>query len=118
MSKLLDEIKYDANFVKSHTLQPKWYKILKVFILLGVLVGHYLLFGALKTVVFFATFLFLSFLVHMLYRVKTHRFKQSWLDFVVVEENGEVKAKSIGKFYYAAIVFNTVIALVISQVLP
>lgn len=115
MPKLLDAIKYDANFVKSHTLQPKWYKILKVFILLGFLVGYYSVFGALKTVVFFVTFLFLSFLVHMLYRVKTHKFRQSWLDFVVVEENGQVRAKSIGKFYYLAILVNAIISLVISH---
>ena len=54
MTKLLDEIKHDLNFIKSHTLQPKWYKILKVFMLLGFLVGYACLFGTLKTVVFFA----------------------------------------------------------------
>jgi hypothetical protein len=118
MARLLEEIKYDADFVKGHTLQPKWYKILKVLILLGVLGGYYYLFGARRTVLFFAAFFFLSFLVHMLYRVKTHKFKQSWLDFVVVEEDGETKAKSIGKFYYAAVVLNALLALVISQGLP
>jgi hypothetical protein len=118
MSKLLDEIKYDASFIKSHSLQPRWYKVLKVFILLGFLAGYYLLFGILKTVVFFATFLFLSLLVHLLYRVKTHKFTQSWLDFVVVEENGEIKAKSIGKFYYLAIIINAIVSLVVSQSLP
>ncbi|HSF83719.1 MAG TPA: hypothetical protein VLA49_20980 [Anaerolineales bacterium] len=117
MSKLLDEIKTDVSFVKSHTLQPRWYKILKVFILLGFLAGYYLLFGITKTVVFFAVFIFLSFLVHLFYRFKTNKWQRSWLDFVVVEENNEIKAKSIGVFYYSAVVLNAVLSLVVSQIL-
>lgn len=35
MSNLLDEIKLDLHFLKSHTLQPKWFKVLKVFYLTG-----------------------------------------------------------------------------------
>jgi protein-S-isoprenylcysteine O-methyltransferase Ste14 len=115
---LLEEIKYDLNFIKSHTLQPKWYKFLKVLILVGFLVGYWILFGFAKTIVFLAVFLFLSFLIHLLYRVKTNKFKRSWLDFVVVNEDNEIKAKSIGKYYYAAIVLNASIAVFISQVLP
>jgi Ca2+-dependent lipid-binding protein len=118
MSKLLEEIKLDVNFVKSHTLQPKWYKVLKVFILAGFLVGYGFLFGLIKTTIFFAIFIFLSFLMHMLYRIKTNKWKRSWLDFVVVEENSEIKAKSIGKFYYSAVVLNAILALVISQFIP
>ncbi len=72
----------------------------------------------LKTAVFFAIFMFLSFLLHLLYRVKTNKFKRSWLDFVVVEEENEINAKSIGKLYYSAIILNAIIALVISQVFP
>ena len=30
MTNLLDEIKVDLAFVRSHTLQPKWYKALKI----------------------------------------------------------------------------------------
>jgi hypothetical protein len=117
MMKLLDAIRYDLNFIRSHTLQPKWYKVLKVFILLGLLVGYYALFGARKTVVIFVVFLFLAFLIHMTYRVKTDRFMKSWLDFVVVEQNGAIMAKSIGKFYYAAVILSALIAIVISQTL-
>jgi len=115
--KLLEEIRYDLRFIKSHTVQPKWYKVLKIFILVGFLAAYWYWFGFLKTVIFLAVFLFLSFLLHMLYRLKTHKYTQSWLDFVVVEENNEIKAKSIGKFYYSAIVFNAIIALIISQVI-
>ncbi len=118
MSKLVEEIKYDMNFIKSHSLQPQWYKVLKVFILVGFLVGYGYLFGLGKTVIFFAVFILLSFLVHLLYRIKTKKWKQSWLDFVVVEEGNEIKAKSIGKFYYSAIVLNAILSLVISQVFP
>lgn len=118
MSKVINEIKHDLSFIKSHSLQPKWYKILKVFILVGFLVGYYYLFGILKTVILFAIFIFLSFLVHLLYRAKTNNWKRSWLDFVVVEENSEIKAKSIGKFYYSSIVLNTILSLAISQMLP
>ena len=115
MTRLWKEIKDDVNFIKSHTLQPRWYKILKVFILLGFFIGHYILFGIQKTVLFFTLFFLLSFLVHMLYRIKSDTWKRSWLDFKVVEENGKIKAKSIGKFYYSAIIINTLISFLISQ---
>lgn len=116
--KLLKEIKDDLGFIKSHKLQPTWFKILKVFILPGFFVGYWTIFGIHKTVLFFATFFSLSLLVHVLYRIKTKQWTQSWLDFRVVEENNELQAKSIGLFYYSAIVINTLISLVISQNLP
>jgi hypothetical protein len=117
MPKLLDEIKYDLSFIKSHTLQPQWWKVLKVFIILGFLFGYYLLFGLLKMLLFFAVFIFLSFLVHLIYRVKTNKWTRSWLDFVVIEEDGEIKPESIGIFYYLTIFFISILSLVISQVL-
>jgi hypothetical protein len=115
MGKLLDEIKLDADFVKSHALQPKWYKALKVFILVGFVAGYGFLSGWVKTGIFLAVFIFLSFLVHMFYRIGTRKWKRSWLDFVVVEEDNEIKARSIGKFYYSAVILNAILALVISQ---
>jgi hypothetical protein len=115
MSWLLNEIKHDLNFIKSHTLQPQWYKLLKVFIILGFMVGYYFLFGTLKTVLCFAASFSLALLVHLTYRIKTSRWTQSWLDFVVIEENGEARAESIGKFYYLSIVVNAMLSLVISQ---
>jgi hypothetical protein len=117
MAKLLDEIKYDMSFIKSHTLQPQWFKVAKIFILLGFLVGYTCLFGWMKTLLFFAVFFALSFIVHLVYRFKTNKWKRSWLDFVVVEENGEMKTKRIGKFYYSAVILNVILSLVISQVL-
>ena len=117
MNKLLDEIKYDLHFIQSHTLQPKWYKITKVFILFGLIGGYYLLFGFAKTLVFVLIFIFLSTIVHFVYRIKTRRWKQSWLDFVVNEENGEMKYKRIGKFYYLAIIINAILSVFISHML-
>jgi len=117
MSKFLQEIKLDLNFIKSHTLQPKWYKVLKVFILLGFIAGYTAFFGWYKTAVFLVLFMFLSLLVHMLYRINTRKWTRTWLDFVVAEENGEIKAKSIGKFYYSAIIINAILSIIGSQCL-
>jgi hypothetical protein len=118
MTNLLDEIKVDVNFVRSHALQPKWYKALKVVILVGFLVGYGCFFGLARMAVFLASFLLLSLLVHLIYRAKTQQWQRSWLDFVVAEENGKPVAKSIGKFYYSAIVLNALLSVIISQVLP
>lgn len=115
MSKLLQEIKDDLNFIKSHTLQPQWYKVLKVFILAGFLAGYYYLFGVMKTVVFSVVFMCLMLLVHFVYRIKTNKYQQSWLDFIVEQTDEGVKAKSISKFYYGAIIFNALCSVTISQ---
>jgi len=117
MSKLFQEIKDDLIFIKSHTMQPQWYKILKIFILAGFLAGYYGLFGFMKTVIFLAVFIFLMLLVHLIYRIKTNKFRQSWLDFVVDESPNGAKAKSIGKFYYSAIVHNTLFSIIINQMI-
>ena len=117
MTKLFNEIKDDLSFIKSHTLQPQWYMILKIFIVLGFLIGYYFVFGVPKTLLFFAVFISLSFLVHMIYRVKTNKWQQRWLDFVVTEDNGNIKAESIGKYYYLAILSNAILSMALSQVL-
>ncbi len=117
MARLLNEIKHDLSFIKSHTLQPQWYKVLKVFVILGVLVGYYFLFGIRKTVIFIAVFFSLALLIHLTYRTKTNRYTQSWLDFVVIEEDGEIRPDSIGKFYYLANATNAVLSLVVSQLI-
>ena len=117
MPKLTDEIKYDLSYLKSHTLQPKWFKILKVFILLGVMIGYYLLFGLTATILFFATFFSLMLIVHFTYRIKTNKYTTSWLDFVVIEEGERLKTKRIGKYYYSAVIVSVIIAFVVSQVL-
>jgi hypothetical protein len=116
MTKLLDEIKYDLNFLKSHTLQPKWFKITKVFILIGFSAGYYFLFGLTATVLFLVTFISLMLVVHFTYRRKTNKFTTNWLDFIVIEEGGEQKKKRIGKYYYPAIIVNAIISFIVSQI--
>jgi len=117
MPNLIDEIKDDLSYLKSHTLQPKWFKLLKVFILFGVLVGYYFLLGVTATILFSVTFFFLMLIVHFTYRIKTNQYTTSWLDFVVVEDDQELKTKRIGKYYYSAIIVNAIISLIVSQVL-
>lgn len=117
MEKILNEIKYDLEYLRGHTLQPKWFKVLKVFILLGVVVGYYFLFGLPATILLFATFVILMLVVHFTYRKKTIRYTTSWLDFVVIDEGEELKTKRIGKYYYLAVVVNAIISVIVSQVL-
>ena len=114
MRNLSDEIKHDAQYIKEHTLQPQWFKVLKVFILIGFITGYYFLFGGTAILIFCITFFPLMLIVHMVYRINTNKFTSSWLDFVVFEEDGVLKTKRIGKFYYGAIVVNLVVAILIS----
>jgi len=113
MSKLLGEIKYDLHYIKNHTVQPKWFKIAKIFLLAGFLLGYYFLFGPAATAFFCAVFFSLSAVVHFTYRYYTHKYTQSWLDFIVEEKNGQTTQR-IGKFYYLAVLTNALLALAIS----
>lgn len=117
MANLINEIKYDLSYLKAHKLQPKWFKILKVFILLGFLIGYYFLFGLIATSLFLVTFIFLSVTVHITYRIKTNRWTTSWLDYVVLEEGNKLNTKRIGKFYYSAVIVNVILSFIVSQVL-
>ena len=117
MVKLMDEIKYDLSFLKSHTLQPQWYKVLKVFLLIGLLVGYIILFGPQAALLFFSVFFSLGMVIHLAYRIKTNRFTKTWLDFVVVEEGDKVKAKRIGVFYYFGVGISLALSFVLSQLL-
>jgi len=118
VSKLLDAIKIDVRFIRSHTVQPKWFKVLKVVGLLAFALGYARLFGTRKALVFFACFLSLSLVVHMIYRTKSKVYQQSWLDFVVVAEDGKPVAKSIGPYYYLAVAFNALASVLISLCWP
>ena len=117
MKKIFVEILEDAKFIKGHTLQPEWYKILKVFLLLGFLGGYYALFGGRKILIFCGVFFSLAILVHMVYRIKTRKFTQSWLDFVVTEKDGQLHYQPIGKFYYSAVLFALCAAILLSQLI-
>ena len=71
MSNLFDEIKVDFHFVRSHTLQPRWYKALKVVLMVGFLVGYGCLFGLARMAAFLVCFLLLSPVVHLVCRAQT-----------------------------------------------
>ena len=115
MAKLLDELRYDARFIQSHKLQPAWYKILKFIILLGAFIAYWWLWGLIRAIIFMLTFFILSLCVHLVYRVGTHKFRESWLDFKIVEVEGNLQAKSIGFLYYVVILINALIAVLVSH---
>jgi hypothetical protein len=115
--KLFEGITSDVRFIRDHELQPGWYKILKFFLLLGMMIGYYLIFGPAKTLVFFGCFFGLSLVVHMTYRTKTNKYTQSWLDFRVEEIEGQRVYQRIGIYYYLAVTINGLISLLISQLL-
>ena len=116
MGKIGEEIKYDLNFLRSHTLQPKWYKILKIFILLGFLLGFYFLFGLARTALFFACFVAFTLVIQFTYRIKTKKYTQNWLDFRL-EKDADGKPKRIGKYYYSAVILSAILSFVLSLVL-
>jgi hypothetical protein len=107
---VIKEIREDINFIKTHTLQPKWWKILKIFILLGVMLGILLFFGFLKMIIWTSIFVFLGLIVHMIYRVKTKNFKMTWMDFKVKIKNGKYVYDRIGLLYYMLVIFIFVIS--------
>jgi hypothetical protein len=115
VDKIFSEIKYDLNFIRGHTLQPRWYKILKVFLVLGFLGAYSWLFGGAKTLLFCGVFFSLSLVIHFLYRIKTGKFSHSWLDFKVELVDGVSRPTRIGPYYYLAVIANGLIAFLISQ---
>jgi hypothetical protein len=117
MKELLDNLAYDVNFVKGHQLQPAWFKVLKIFILLAVIVGFVLLFGWRRAAFFTAIFVLLMLIVHLVYRANTRKFTRNWLDFVVVEDLEKNRKPGIGAAYYASILLNALIAFLLSGAL-
>jgi hypothetical protein len=117
MKRPIQEVAYDIQFVKTHNLQPAWYKAVKVFLLVFFIVGYLLAFGWVKAIVWTIAFLLLSLAVHCIYRSRTERFTRSWLDFKVAEIDGQLKPVRIGKYYYMAVLMNAVLSVLLSQVL-
>lgn len=117
MKNLLEEVKSDASFIRGHTLQSRWYKILKIFLVSGFLAGYFFLFGSTRTLIFCVFFFSMSLIVHMVYRVNTKKFTQSWLDFKVTEKDGQLEYQRIGIYYYLAVIFNGIISFLASQLL-
>jgi hypothetical protein len=101
---ILEEINNDLKFIKNHTLQPRWWKIVKVFLLCGLIVTSYFLFGIIKTVIWLSTIVILSSIVHIIYRIKTNAFTKTWMDFKVKESNGKLVYERIGWLYYSLVI--------------
>jgi Ca2+-dependent lipid-binding protein len=117
MKRFFTEISYDVNFLKGHKLQPAWFKVFKIFILLALLAGFILLFGWRRAAVFTVVFVLLMLVVHMIYRANTRKFTRNWMDFIVVEDAERSLKQGIGAVYYASIVLNAVIAFFLSGML-
>ena len=101
---IIKEIKYDLKFIKNHTLQPRWWKIGKIFLLCGMITAVYFIFGMVKTFIWLSTVIILSFIVHIIYRIKTNAFTKTWMDFRIKEFNGKQVYGRIGWLYYSLVV--------------
>ncbi len=117
MKNLLDGIVYDVKFIKGHPLQPAWFKVLKIFLLPVVLAGSIWVFGWRRALVFAAVFLILMLIVHLVYRAGTRKFTRNWLDFVVIADAEKNRKPGIGAVYYASVLFNVLIAFLLSGAL-
>jgi hypothetical protein len=117
MKNMIQAIASDVKFIRDHELQPRWYKVLKIFLLLGVMVAFYLIYGGRKSLVFFGCFFGLGFLIHLIYRAKTKVYTQSWLDFEVEEVEGKLKYQRIGIYYYLAVLTSLILSFFASQIL-
>jgi len=110
---IIKEIKKDIDFVKKHTLQPAWWKITKVFVLLGSLLIIFYIFGLFKTILWFSIVLILGVINHFIYRIKTHSYTKSWMDFKVMEKEGKLTYGRIGVLYYTIVIVIFLIATII-----
>jgi hypothetical protein len=110
---LIEDIKIDIQFLKGHTLQPTWWKIVKVFVLVGGFVIVYSIFGVSKTIIWISLILVFGGIVHLTYRIKTHTYTKSWMDFKVNEVEGKRTYGRIGLFYYSLVAFMFLTATVV-----
>jgi len=106
------EIKKDIDFLRKHTLQPVWWKIVKVFILFTAILTIWKIFGILEAIIWFSIIIILGLIVHFTYRIKTHTYKKSWMDFKVKEKDGKLTYESIGLFYYSLVILIFFIATI------
>ena len=112
------DMKKDLKFIRGHTLQPRWWKFGKIFLLLGTLAVLFLTCGLLKTAIWFAVVVVLSLAVHMLYRVKTRTFTRSWMDFNVNRLKGKWIYGRIGRLYYSLVALILITTTSIMLLLP
>jgi hypothetical protein len=117
MKKLMDEIRYDLKFLVSHTTQPKWWKITKVFVLMAFLTAYALLLGISGMLVFLAAFILCCLVIHFTYRAGTKKYTRSWLDFRIGETDASGRPRRIGRYYYPAVLTSAILAFLASLAL-
>ncbi len=115
MGRFLGALLYDVRFVRGHRLQPGWYKVAKVVMLVAAVGAYLILFGWIKTALFAGVFVLLMLAVHLVYRAGTARFTRTWLDFRVEERDGRIVPVSIGKVCYSAVAASALIGVAVSQ---
>ncbi|MBN1776798.1 MAG: hypothetical protein JW811_01635 [Clostridiales bacterium] len=110
---LREFIRTDASFLKTHTTQPKWWKISKIFVLLGALIAVGFIFNVWKAAVWLGVIVVLTTAMHFMYRIKTHVYTKTWMDFKVWEVDGKLIYGRIGFMYYPLVAAIFVIATAI-----
>jgi hypothetical protein len=102
--KIGDKLKEDIEFLKGHTLQPKWWKTAKIFLLPACILSIYFTLGIVKAVIWIAIVIVLAIIVHFTYRIKTRFYTHSWMDFKTKEIDGIRTYGRIGFLYYSLVV--------------
>jgi len=57
---------------------------------LGSLIIIFYISGILKTMIWFSIILIIGATIHFIYRIKTHTYTKSWMDFKVIEKEGKL----------------------------
>jgi cytochrome c biogenesis factor len=70
------------------------------------------IFGILKTIIWFSIVLILGAIIHFIYRIKTHTYTKSWMDFKVIEKEGKLTYGRISFLYYTLVVIIFLIATI------
>jgi hypothetical protein len=107
---LKDEIKTDVEFLKKHDLQPKWWKIIKVFVLAGIVAALVVVFDWMAALLWFGTVLVCMGGVHFMYRIKTKKYTAAWADFRVDPKD---KKRKFGLLYYPLVAGSFALAFVV-----
>jgi hypothetical protein len=111
------EINKDIEFLKKHTLQPTWWKKVKVFLLIASLIVIYSIFGFIKAIIWISLIMVCAAILHFTYRIKTDTYTKSWMDFKVKEIDGKQTYERIGLFYYSLVMLIFLTATVVILVL-
>ncbi len=107
---LKDEIKTDVEFLKRHDLQPRWWKMIKVFVLAGIVAVMVIIFDWMAALVWFGVVLVCMGGVHFMYRIKTKKYTVAWADFRVDLKD---KKRKFGLLYYPLVAGSFALGIVV-----